>query len=722
MMISLELSNDLNSKGIHFVTLNSYKVALFRSQTIFFFLLFIFLSVNTNAQHTPDTLQSKLNEVVVVGYETSKNILATAASISVIPLSEITHMDHRTLLDGLNTVAGVQMEERAAGSYRISIRGSSLRSPFGIRNVKVYWNGLPFTEPSGVTFLNLLDVSNMQSVEVLKGPAGSLYGAGNGGVLHIDSTVPIMNDQLKASTSVGSFGALAYQLGYHQHFEHGRFSWKYAHQQSEGYREQNHLNRQVMEITGEVEYQPSRTLAINLLYSDLDYGIPGGLTAEQFSENPTQARPGTPFTLGSIEAQAGVNHKMVFTGITHQVHFNTQLSNISSVFGNFSDFNNPFNLDYKIESRKSGGVRSLLLFNTQKENTTIEMNAGLEYQASNYASRNYTNNYGHIGSLNFDDELNVQTTTYFASAELEFPANWIVNTGLSYNTVQYHIQRLATFLEGDFTGTTSIHFSPQLVPRFSIAKRITSAITIYTGVGYGFSPPTLEEVRTNEGSINLDLQPEQGTNLETGIRGYTLKGRFSFDASVFYYSLNNSIVQQQSERGTTLFENSGSTSQLGLELNTHVILYDSPTHFLKQATWRTAYTFHRFRFDTYRTSNGDFSGNELTGVAPNVVYTSISAQTKASFYANVAYTFNDRIPLTDDNSVYSEAYHLLKAKLGWGHTILDRFEIDASLMADNLLNQTYSRGYDLNAFGGRYYQPAPGRNWMLSFSIRYTLD
>jgi iron complex outermembrane receptor protein len=48
------------------------------------------------------------------------------------------------------------MEERSPGSYRLNIRGSSLRSPFGVRNVKIYYNNIPFTDPGGNTYLNSL--------------------------------------------------------------------------------------------------------------------------------------------------------------------------------------------------------------------------------------------------------------------------------------------------------------------------------------------------------------------------------------------------------------------------------------------------------------------------------------------------------------------------------------------------------------------------------------
>ena len=90
-----------------------------------------------------------------------------------------------SILSALNITPGVSMEERSPGSYRLNIRGSSLRSPFGVRDVKIYLNEIPLTDPSGNTYLNQLSFYNFNSIEIIKGPASSLYGAGIGGAMLI---------------------------------------------------------------------------------------------------------------------------------------------------------------------------------------------------------------------------------------------------------------------------------------------------------------------------------------------------------------------------------------------------------------------------------------------------------------------------------------------------------------------------------------------------------
>jgi iron complex outermembrane receptor protein len=472
---------------------------------LFLSILFLVLPHLVFAQSTIDTVNIDIDEIIVIGYETNRNILETPVSVATVNPQTINKLDASSLLFGMNTIAGVVMEERATGSYRLAIRGSSLRSPFGIRNVKVYWNGIPYTEPSGSTFLNLLDTSNMQSLEVIKGPAGSLFGAGNGGIIHIESTPPFLHDQITSSFSVGSFESLSTRLSVQNHFENGLLSFKYATQTSDGYRDQSFLDRQVFEITGTTEYTKNRELSASVLYSELNYGIPSGLNADQFASDPTQARLANPFALGSVDANASIKQEALIFGITHDATFNNRWANSSSIFGTFSDFQNPFIFDYKIDSRKSGGFRSVFKHDLNLGNQHAEINFGTEYHASSYSSRNFKNDTSKIGLLNFDDLLKVQHLTNFASLTLDLDKGWIINTGLSYNLVGYEIHRLFTTQDNDVTGKVGIDFDPQIIPRLSIAKNLNERTIMFSGFGYGFSPPTIEEIRTNEGSINQDL-------------------------------------------------------------------------------------------------------------------------------------------------------------------------------------------------------------------------
>ena len=168
--------------------------------------------------HTSEELQvllqpaaASLSEVVVTGYETNRPLLETAGALSVVESEVIRRFDESSLVRAVNTVPGVRMEERATASYRLSIRGSSLRSPYGIRNVKVYLGEMPLTEANGITNLNLLDAANFSRIEIIKGPTGSIYGAGTGGTILLEPRRAAPGEKtLQLGTTIGSYGLQRY--------------------------------------------------------------------------------------------------------------------------------------------------------------------------------------------------------------------------------------------------------------------------------------------------------------------------------------------------------------------------------------------------------------------------------------------------------------------------------------------------------------------------------
>tara|TARA_R110002096_G_scaffold326134_5_gene520087 strand:+ start:25964 stop:28021 length:2058 start_codon:yes stop_codon:yes gene_type:complete len=660
-----------------------------------------------------DSLKLELDEVVVVGYEGNRSIMETPASISSIKTDQLFLFDTHTFLAGMNSLPGIRMEERAPGSYRVSIRGSSLRSPFGVRNVKVYWNGLPFTEPTGSTALNLLGTENISSAEIIKGPAGSVYGAGNGGVLLLNN-IPTTNDtQVETSGSVGSFGAMRYDAKYIKKMDGGILQYSYAKQKSDGYRAQSFFDRETIAANGRFTLSPRSLVQITMLYSDLKYGIPGGLNELQFEDNPKQARS------GSVEKNSGINHESVNLGATLSYQILPKVDVISSVFTSLSTFDNPFLFDYKRESRKSGGLRSRIYYSTSVAGVSTKITAGSEFQIGETAAQNYGNDAGKISSLNFDDDIRIKSALYFASVELDLKHDFYLTLGASYNNLRYDIERLVTNVTDDTTGFYRTDFSPQIVPRIGLVKKFNPDLSIHASVSFGFSPPTVEEVRTNEGSINLALAPEKGTNFEVGVRGDFWENRFVYDAVFFYFKLNEAIVQQETPRGTDIFRNAGSTNQTGFELSTAAILMRNPEWVITQIELKNALTLNQFYFNNYTTSGGDFSGNELTGVAPATSNTTLTLETRLGVFLNVGHYYTGKIPLNDANSVYASPTHLVKLNSGFNIQLMEALQAKISVSLDNLLDEKYSLGYDINAFGGRYYQPAPSRNWLAGLQLRY---
>lgn len=148
-------------------------------------MLFVFGQIDTTTNRA-DTLA----EVLISAFGLNKNWKEVPASVGRITSKQIEYIGTNNLLPAVNTIPGVRMEERSPSSYRLSIRGSLLRSPFGVRNIKVYWNDLPITDGGGNTYFNLVDATQLSALEIIKGPAASVYGANTGGVVLLKSSIP----------------------------------------------------------------------------------------------------------------------------------------------------------------------------------------------------------------------------------------------------------------------------------------------------------------------------------------------------------------------------------------------------------------------------------------------------------------------------------------------------------------------------------------------------
>jgi len=607
------------------------------------------------------------------------------------------------------------MEERSPGSYRFSIRGSLLRSPFGVRNVKVYWNGLPLTDGGGNTYLNLLDFDAVTSAEVIKGPGGSLYGAGTGGVLLLNKSIAAQ-PSLSASMVFGSYGLQRYRVQGEGGNDKVRASAQYVHQAADGYREQTRMRRDALNADVKTVIDERNTLSASLFYSDLYYGTPGGLTRAQYDENPKQARPPKttpPPQPGAVDARAAVSNKTGYIGLVHDIDWNSQWTSTTGVFGSQTAFENPTIRNYESRDETNAGIRHETAY-TFDGKINGKISFGAEYQYFFSPIKVSSNVDGSPGVLQSDDELKSNQLLMFAQADLTLPASFFLTVGLSYSKLKYD------FLSLNSSPEISQHrsFTPQLSPRIALLKKFGEALSVYGSVSSGFSPPSLAEVRPSTGAYNNLLNPEHGLNYETGFRGGLLNNRLLFDAAFFMFKLDETIVIQRAEDGAEYFVNSGKTDQRGIEAKLTWRQTMNGQTFSAFNAW-ISYAYSHFRFTDYVQDGVSYSGNRLTGVAPTVATLGLDA-TIWKFYANATLGYVDAVPLDDANTAYADEYVLLGGRIGFksqaGRNL--PFEIFAGI--DNALNQKYSLGNDLNAIGGRYFNAAPERNYFAGVAIRPT--
>jgi iron complex outermembrane receptor protein len=680
---------------------------------VLFTMVFVHSWIILCAQQPAADSTRLLQEVVIQAYETNRRMNEVPVSVGVLNGEELRRFNNTSVLPAVNIIPGVRMEERSPGSYRFSIRGSSLRSPFGVRNVKAYWNGLPFTDGGGNTYLNLLDFGAIGSIEIIKGPGASLYGAGTGGVLLMKSP-EMQGNQVEASAVAGSYGLQRYLMGGQFKNENVNANLQVSHQKSEGYREQTAMKRN--SVNADVKFRAGRkgTLTSTVIFSNLFYETPGGLTKAQFEADPSQARPPSAF-LGAVEARAAVRNETTFGGIIYDHDWENQWSTSAGVYGGFSAFENPTIRNYEQRDETNFGIRTHTTYRMYQNQASVggKITFGGEYQYFTSPIAVFNNDgVGNPGAVQVRDEVTSRVGLVFAQADTQLPGDVFFTAGASLNFLTYDFLRLepAPIVEQQRT------FDAVFSPRLAILKKFSNNFSLFASYSDGFSPPSLAEVRPSTNTFSKSLKAEIGNNLEFGARGSLLGRKLSYDLVLYDFRLKNTIIVQRNEEGADYFINAGKTSQRGIEA---LVSYDMANESLLLSQFRlwASYAYQHYRFKEYVVLDVDYSGNALTGVAPTIFSGGIDAVLNEKFTTNVTVNYVDHVPLDDANSAFAEAYVLLGLRAGWKTTLQEAHRLEIFAGIDNALDEAYSLGNDLNAFGGRYYNPAMPRNYYAGISI-----
>jgi iron complex outermembrane receptor protein len=257
-----------------------------------------------------------------------------------------------------------------------------------------------------------------------------------------------------------------------------------------------------------------------------------------------------------------------------------------------------------------------------------------------------------------------------------------------------------------------------LMPRFSTSYLFNPQVSLRGIISKGYSLPTTAEVRASDARINPDLEPEEGWNYELGLRLRDRSERLYADISAFYYRMDNAIVKRANANDQEFFVNAGGTNQKGLELQLNAEMIKSSGSFIKNLVWNSATTLSDFKFRDYRIGTNDFSGNLLTGVPKLNLVNSLNFNFIKSTGLFIQHQFNGKTSLNDAETVFANSYHLVQLKLLWNKRF-NKQTLGLQVGADNLLNEKYSLGNDINAFGNRYFNPSPTRNYFASVSVKW---
>nr|WP_276701674.1 TonB-dependent receptor [Chryseobacterium sp.] len=448
------------------------------------------------------------------------------------------------------------------------------------------------------------------------------------------------------------------------------------------------------------------------MYSDLDYQTPGGLTLEQMNIDRKQSRPKTATLPSASEQDAGIRNKMILAGLSNEYQFTPNFSHFLLVQGSYVDFENPFITNFENRFEKNFAARTHFNYEKNWDKVSLAYRLGFEGGMNNVLIKNYDNNKGFEGKPQNFDQIKNTSGFYFLSQKLDFYEKLFTDISISLNSNSYDFERLYPRVENG-----NIKFKNQWLPNFGVTYLLEKGFSVRGKIGKGNSAPTNEEIRSSNQQFNRNLSPEYGWNKEVGIRKQFVNS-FFVEANYFDFRLNDAIVRRQNESGQEYFVNSGKTVQKGFEVLLESKNFNLKNDFLSQFKFRFSGSFYDFKFKNYQQNQNDFSGNDVTGVPRTTINSLINFTFFKKLSVDYSHFYTSKIPLNDANSVWSESS--LVGNIQFRFPVdFEKTRVNVYLQIQNLYNEDYVSGFDINAFGNRYYNPAAKRNFVLGMKVDF---
>jgi iron complex outermembrane receptor protein len=666
----------------------------------FYIFIFTIFAILGSAQER-DSAQL-ISEVRIDSYKKPTAFISSTKSVSVVSEILLDQNPPERMLESINQIVGARMEERSPGSYRISLRGSTLRSPFGVRNVKVYLDDFIFSDASGNTYFNVISPELISRMEIYKGSESGDYGAVTGGTILLKTAA---SDKTSASLASGSYGM------FNQSFDFSKKMGKHFvevfqnYYQTDSYREQSKVKRKQLFIKDHFKYSENGLLKAMLLYAELDYQTPGGLTLEQMEADRKQSRPATKTLPGVKKQDAGIRNKMLLAGLSHEYNFNHNFSHFILIQGSYVDFENPFITNFENRFEKNFALRTHLNYEKNWKNIVLAYRFGFEGGINDIIVKNYDNNRGTEGSPQNFDKIKNTSGFYFISQKLNINERLFTDISLSLNSNSYDWDR--TYPESE---NRTVKYKNQWLPNFGLSYLLGKGFSLRAKAGKGNSAPTNEEIRASDQRFNPDLRPEYGWNKEFGIRkqfGTT----FFVEGNYFDFRMKDAIVRRQNQAGQEFFVNSGATVQKGIEILLESKKFNLKNEIFSFFKFRFSGSFYHFKFKNYHQNDADFSGNDLTGVPRTTINSLMNFVLFKKLSVDYSHFYTSKIPLNDGNTAWSEPSMVANMRLNFPFE-LDKTKLNLFLQIQNIYNEKYVAGFDINAFGNRYYNPAAKRNFI----------
>lgn len=669
----------------------------------------------------------RLAPIVITPTREAQSSFDVPASVDVLGQTQIqTAQPQVNLSETLVRVPGIVAQNRQnyAQDLQISSRGFGARASFGVRGVRLFADGIPLTSPDGQGQSGTFDLGSAERIEVLRGPFSALYGTSSGGVIALFTEDGPPEPTLTLSGGAGSFDTSTLGAKFGGDFGSWNFIGSLSRFDTDGYREHSAARRD--QVNTKLRYDISDDASLTFVALALDQPEtqdPLGLTQAQAESDPRSVVP----EALQFDTRKSVRHDQ--QGLVYESRLSERTSvRLLGYLGNrqvqqflaFDGANVNSSGGVVDLDRKFAGVDARVTHRTTLSAQPLMLTAGVAYDNQEERRRGFVNNDGAAGALRRDEDDRVYNVDEYVQAEWQFASKWRALAGVRHSTVKFKVEDHFVVLNPDDSGSVT-HRSTS--PVLGVLYHLNPSVNLYANAGRGFETPTFAELayRPDGGpGPNFALEPAESNNYEVGLKSIVGDDR-RLNLALFRIDTKNEIVVANNIGGRTRFQNAGRTERRGAELALEAGLGGGFTGYVALAYIDAGYA------EPFQTCVGAVpcttitipAGNKIPGIPKATAYGEVLWRHPTSgFHTALEARWSDEIFVNDQNSESADSYTVVNWRAGFEHSF-GRLAVSEFVRVDNLFDKRYIGSVIVNAAGGRYYEPAPDRNYFVGVQASY---
>lgn len=669
--------------------------------------------------------QEPVETVVVTANRVEKQHQEYPESLSMIAGQDLQLIEHNHIQQTLARVPGANVTRGNGQEYLPALRSSVLSGAGACGSVLTMEDGIPL-RANGFCNINELFESHSEMarrVEVIRGPAGTLYGSN---AMH--GVVNILSPKIGGNTE-SLTGTLGFEAGPHDYYrtnisaetaisDKGGVRTDLSLVSDGGYRDQSGYDQQKLSLLHSVKMGKTqirtRLAATNLNQETAGY-IEGQNTYRnqllvRKNSNPEAFRDASAIRLYStIDIDLGRGKQLVLTPYLR----NTDMRFLQHYLPGQAMEEN---------GQESVGLRSSYLF-TDENSLEVVMGLDTEF-TQGYLRETQKDPTGGSEFLretipvgkHYDYRVDAYSIAPFTLAA------WNINNilklygGVRFESVQYDYNNKMlsgrTAENGTACGFGGCRFSrPEdrednfhnWSPKLGATYELTSDVQLFANMTRGYRVPQVTELyRLQREQVAAELDSEQISSAELGVRG--LKARLSYELVAYGMHKRNVIF-----RDTEYFNQSnGKTSHRGVEL---ALGYGFAQDWRVEAS--SSYAEHRYR--DKRELQGVLLDGNLVDSAPRAFGSyRLQWQPRQEMMAELEWLHQGRYYTDPQNQHEYSGHNLLNLRARWE---FDRWALSARVL--NLANKAYAERADYSSFVGDRYFPGEPRSIYLSISSEW---